>query len=135
LAFLVVNVRKDTADNVKEIYIHTASEGCNHDDKDDCMVKSRECPDWDERGLQSEAALKHGCVHWRSDGAFTMDDVVTMPIICYKDSMTSRGDVSKITGKLAMLFFATSMQPHASQLVTGPRPVTCPEDWVIDHVR
>jgi hypothetical protein len=104
--------------------------GCNHDDKDLTMVKSRECPRLHERGLQSEAALhKHGCVHQRSDGAFTMDDVVTMPI-SYKDSMTISRDVSKITGKLAICSLLRLCPISCSRASvhkeTHTRPVTCP---------
>jgi hypothetical protein len=68
-----------------------------------------------------------------------MDDVVTMPI-SYKDSMTiSRGDVSKITGKLAMFFGYAYVQFSCSRasvhsIVIGPRPDDVSKDWVIDHV-
>lgn len=67
-----------------------------------------------------------------------MDDVVTMRI-SYKYTMTiSRGDVSKITGELAMFFMyaytgVRGRKVSVHSIVMGPRPHGVPENWLIDH--
>jgi hypothetical protein len=67
-----------------------------------------------------------------------MDDVITLRISNKHSITISRGDESKLTGKLKMCYnYAYAGPPDARasvySIIMGPRPAHVPKEWIIDH--